>query len=70
MNNMGKSRRENLSGGATVMEASGHFQTKKISLWNKGDFAASFGLFVNVLTDFLVMISLLIYVVGMPKEFV
>lgn len=70
MNNMGKSRRENLSGGATVMEDSGHFQTNKISLWNKGDFAASFGLFVNVLTDFLVMISLLIYVVGMPKEFV
>ncbi|MBU8916947.1 xanthine permease [Bacillus sp. FJAT-29953] len=41
-----------------------------ISLWKKGDFAASFGLFVNVLTDFLVMISLLIGVVGMPKEFV
>jgi AGZA family xanthine/uracil permease-like MFS transporter len=43
---------------------------EKIALWRKGDFAASFGLFVNVLTDFLVMISLLIYVVGMPKEFV
>ncbi|GHI00587.1 xanthine permease [Neobacillus kokaensis] len=41
-----------------------------VSLWRKGDFAASFGLFVNVLTDFLVMISLLIAVVGMPKEFV
>lgn len=41
-----------------------------ITLWKKGDFAASFGLFVNVLTDFLVMISLLLYVVGMPKEFV
>lgn len=42
----------------------------KIALWKKGDIAASFGLFVNVLTDFLVMISLLIGVVGMPKEFV
>ncbi|WHY01947.1 xanthine permease [Neobacillus sp. DY30] len=43
---------------------------RKIQFWKKGDFAASFGLFVNVLTDFLVMISLLIGVVGMPKEFV
>jgi adenine/guanine/hypoxanthine permease len=42
----------------------------KVALWKKGDIAASFGLFVNVLTDFLVMISLLIGVVGMPKEFV
>ncbi|MGC5325197.1 xanthine permease [Brevibacillus sp. SYSU BS000544] len=41
-----------------------------ITLWKKGDFAASFGLFVNVLTDFLVMIALLLGVVGMPKEFV
>jgi adenine/guanine/hypoxanthine permease len=41
-----------------------------VKLWKKGDFAASFGLFVNVLTDFLVMISLLLGVVGMPKEFV
>ncbi|QCJ42234.1 xanthine permease [Bacillus sp. S3] len=41
-----------------------------VSFWKKGDFAASFGLFVNVLTDFLVMISLLIAVVGMPKEFI
>ncbi len=43
---------------------------EKVALWRKGDFAASFGLFTNVLTDFLVMISLLIGVVGMPKEFV
>ena len=41
-----------------------------VAFWKKGDIAASFGLFVNVLTDFLVMISLLIYVVGMPSEFV
>ncbi|WP_342430690.1 xanthine permease [Neobacillus sp. FSL H8-0543] len=43
---------------------------QKIQFWKKGDIAASFGLFVNVLTDFLVMISLLIGVVGMPSEFV
>ncbi len=43
---------------------------QKIQFWKKGDIAASFGLFVNVLTDFLVMISLLIGVVGMPREFV
>jgi len=42
----------------------------QVAFWKKGDIAASFGLFVNVLTDFLVMISLLIAVVGMPKEFV
>lgn len=42
----------------------------KVAFWKKGDIAASFGLFVNVLTDFLVMISLLIGVVGMPAEFV
>ncbi|QFG00336.1 xanthine permease [Psychrobacillus glaciei] len=41
-----------------------------VVFWKKGDIAASFGLFVNVLTDFLVMISLLIGVVGMPTEFV
>jgi adenine/guanine/hypoxanthine permease len=41
-----------------------------VALWKKGDIAAAFGLFVNVLTDFLVMISLLIGVVGMPSEFV
>ncbi len=40
----------------------------KVALWKKGDIAASFGLFVNVLTDFLVMISLLIGVVGMPQS--
>ncbi len=48
----------------------GGFYMEKISLWRKGDIAASFGLFVNVLTDFLVMISLLIFVVGMPKDFI
>ncbi|OCA88126.1 xanthine permease [Bacillus sp. FJAT-27225] len=42
----------------------------QVALWRRGDFAASFGLFVNVLTDFLVMISLLIFVVGMPGDFV
>ncbi|WNS74750.1 xanthine permease [Bacillus sp. DTU_2020_1000418_1_SI_GHA_SEK_038] len=42
----------------------------KVAFWKKGDIAAAFGLFVNVLTDFLVMISLLIGVVGMPSEFV
>ncbi|WP_066291606.1 xanthine permease [Bacillus sp. FJAT-29937] len=42
----------------------------KVAFWKKGDIAAAFGLFVNVLTDFLVMISLLIGVVGMPGEFV
>lgn len=42
----------------------------KVALWKKGDIAASFGLFTNVLTDFLVMISLLIGVVGMPSDFV
>lgn len=41
-----------------------------ISFWKKGDIAAGFGLFVNILTDFLVMISLLVVVVGMPKDFV
>ncbi|MEB6607751.1 hypothetical protein MXM08_14450 [Aeromonas sanarellii] len=70
MNSTGKIRPQTLRGDDTVVAAGELFSNGKISLWKKGDFAASFGLFVNVLTDFLVMISLLIFVVGMPKEFV
>lgn len=71
MNNLGNSNHEYLNdGNKEKMMTNSSCQTKHISLWKKGDFAASFGLFINVLTDFLVMISLLIYVVGMPQDFV
>lgn len=43
-------------------------QTLKI--WKKGDWAAYFGLLANNLTNLLTMISLLLFVVGFPKEIV
>ncbi|WP_053366518.1 hypothetical protein [Bacillus sp. FJAT-27245] len=42
----------------------------KLKLWMKGDWAAYFGLLANNLTNLLTMISLLIFVVGFPKELV
>lgn len=39
-------------------------------VWRKGDWAAFFGLFTNNLTNLLTMMGLLLFVVGLPKEFV
>lgn len=39
-------------------------------LWRKGDWAAYFGLLANNLTNLLTMSSLLLFVVGFPKEMV
>lgn len=43
---------------------------QSIKLWKKGDLAAYFGLLANNLTNLLTMMSLLIFVVGIPKEIV
>ncbi len=43
---------------------------QSIKLWKKGDLAAYFGLLANNLTNLLTMMSLLIFVVGIPKEVV
>lgn len=40
------------------------------NIWRKGDWAAFFGLFSNNLTNLLTMMGLLLYVVGLPEEFV
>ncbi|MBT2699902.1 hypothetical protein J7E79_21285 [Bacillus sp. ISL-40] len=42
----------------------------KLKLWQKGDWAAYFGLLANNLTNLLTMISLLLFVVGFPEEIV
>lgn len=42
----------------------------KTDLWRKGDWAAYFGLLANNLTNLLTMSSLLLFVVGFPKEMV
>lgn len=39
-------------------------------IWRKGDWAAFFGLFTNNLTNLLTMMGLLLFVVGLPKDFV
>jgi adenine/guanine/hypoxanthine permease len=43
---------------------------QKLKLWMKGDWAAYFGLLANNLTNLLTMVSLLIFVVGFPKDLV
>ncbi|MDX1301423.1 xanthine permease [Photobacterium sp.] len=40
------------------------------SIWRKGDWAAFFGLFTNNLTNLLTMMGLLLFVVGLPRDFV
>ncbi|PJG57871.1 xanthine permease [Aeromonas cavernicola] len=42
----------------------------KIQLWQRGDWAAYFGLMTNNLTNLITMMGLLIFVVGIPKEMV
>lgn len=42
----------------------------KIKFWQKGDWAAYFGLLANNLTNLLTMVSLLIFTVGFPLEIV
>lgn len=42
----------------------------KTKFWRKGDWAAYFGLLANNLTNLLTMSSLLLFVVGFPKEMV
>lgn len=44
--------------------------TATLKFWKKGDWAAYFGLLANNLTNLLTMISLLLFVVGFPKEIV
>ena len=41
-----------------------------IKFWKKGDLAAYFGLLANNLTNLLTMMSLLIFVVGIPSAVV
>ncbi|MFZ7943575.1 xanthine permease [Neobacillus sp. 19] len=41
-----------------------------LKLWQKGDWAAYFGLLANNLTNLLTMVSLLLFVVGFPSEIV
>ncbi|MGN1343238.1 MAG: hypothetical protein ACI4U3_01570 [Traorella sp.] len=43
---------------------------KKVKLWVKSDLNGFFGLFTNNLTNIITMASLLIFVVGLPKEMV
>ncbi|WP_313637131.1 xanthine permease [Paenibacillus sp.] len=45
-------------------------QASHVMLWKKGDLAAYFGLLANNLSNLLTMSSLLLYVVGFPKEMV